>query len=291
MKIFSNFRNENSSVYDEIRKICKDKSITFFYDYIPQDMSQLTINKYNFIMLHEPNEFFGMHTWVLNNHNLFTGILTWNEELLAKCSNAVLFHHIGEGGSGTKINNYLEDFNKMYPNKKFEISFLSGAKNMVEGHKLRQKIYKLGDKITIPKKWFYTLDDFDKKNFENGGVGRPDNIWDGKKICHTESMFHVAVENINSNNWYTEKITDAFATKTVPIYWGCPNILELGYDERGILRFNSLDELVNIVNSLTPELYYSMMPYIENNCEIIKSHRISDKLNKFFSDIIEINQL
>ena len=94
MKIFSNFRPENSLVYDGLKAL--NKPITFFYDYIPQNLEQLQINPYNFIMLHEPDEFFGMHTWVKQNAHLFTGILTWNEELLNMLSNAILFHHIGE---------------------------------------------------------------------------------------------------------------------------------------------------------------------------------------------------
>jgi hypothetical protein len=104
-------------------------------------------------------------------------------------------------------------------------------------------------------------------------------------------MFHIGVENVNTDNWYTEKITDAFATKTVPVYWGCPNLGDLGYDEKGILRFNTIPELISLVNSLTPEKYYSMMPYIKYNCEMVKHHRIKDKLEGFFKEIIEINSL
>jgi len=289
MKIFSNFRPEDSPVYDGLKAL--NKPITFFYDYVPQNIEQLQINPYNFIMLHEPNEFFGMHTWVLNNYHLFNGVLTWNEELLNKCPNAILFHHIGEGGCGMKANNYLEEFNIEYPNKSFNVSYLSGAKSLVEGHKLRQEIYKIGDQISIPKKWFYTLDDFNKENFEKGGVGRPDNIWPSKKICYIDTMFSISVENIKANNWYTEKITDAFATKTVPIFWGCPNLGELGYDERGILRFETIPELISMINSLTPEMYYDRIPYIEHNCEIIKHHRVKDKLENFFKEIIELNNL
>jgi hypothetical protein len=289
MKIFSNFRPENSSVYNELKAL--SKPITFFYDYIPQSIEQLQINPYNFIMLHEPNEFFGMHTWIKDNYHLFNGILTWNEELLNTLPNAVLFHHIGEGGCGMEINNYLETFNEEYPNKKFEVSFLSGAKSLVKGHKLRQEIYKIGDQITIPKKWFYTLDDFNKEDFEKGGVGRPDNIWNSKKICFIESMYHVGVENVNYNNWYTEKITDAFATKTVPIFWGCPNLGELGYNERGIIRFESIPELIDIINNLTPDIYYEMKPYIDYNCEMIKHYRVKDKLEEFFKNIIELNNI
>jgi len=242
-------------------------------------------------MLHEPDEFFGMHTWVKQNAHLFTGILTWNKELLNMLSNAILFHHIGEGGCGMVENNYIETFNEEHPNKSFYISYLSGAKSLVQGHKLRQEIYKLENQINIPKKWFYTLNDFNKEEFKKGGIGRPDNHWLSKKICYIDVMFHIGVENVKYNNWYTEKITDAFATKTLPIYWGCPNLEDLGYDERGIIRFNSTKELVDIVNSLTPEIYYEKLPYMEYNCEIIKYHRIKDKLEEFFKEIIKLNNI
>ena len=289
MKIFSNFRPENSLVYDGLKAL--NKPITFFYDYIPQNLEQLQINPYNFIMLHEPDEFFGIHTWVKQNAHLFTGILTWNKELLNMLSNAILFHHIGEGGCGMVENNYIETFNEEYPNKSFYVSYLSGAKSLVQGHKLRQEIYKLENQINIPKKWFYTLNDFNKEEFKKGGIGRPDNHWLSKKICYIDVMFHIGVENVKYNNWYTEKITDAFATKTLPIYWGCPNLEDLGYDERGIIRFNSTKELIDIVNSLTPEIYYEKLPYMEYNCEIIKYHRIKDKLEEFFKEIIKLNNI
>ena len=289
MKIFSNFRPESSPVYDGLKAL--DKPITFFYDFIPQSLNQLQINPYNFIMLHEPDEFFGMHSWVKQNAHLFTGVLTWNEELLNTLPNAILFHHVGEGGCGMAENNYLEDFNEQHPEKSFCVSYLSGAKAIAHGHKFRQEIYKLGDKVNIPKKWFYTLDDFNQNDFKNGGVGRPDNIWHAKKVCYIDTMFHIGVENVNYNNWYTEKITDAFATKTLPLYWGCPNLGDLGYDDRGIIRFSMAEELIEIVNVLTPEMYYERLPFIEYNCEMVKHHRIKDKLEAFFKEIIEINNL
>jgi hypothetical protein len=286
MKIFSNFRNENDPFYDDLKQIFKDKPITFFYDYIPKSIDDLNVNPYNFIMLHEPNEFFGMHTWVLNNHHLFTGILTWNETLLEKCPNAVLFYHSANILSKEYINSFQEK------NKKFEVSFLSGAKSLIEGHKLRQEVYKIGDLITIPKKWFYVLDDFNKEEFEKGGLGRPDDFSKQKQICYTESMFHIAVENITHNNWFTEKISDAFNTKTVPLYWGCPNISEFGYDERGIIRFNTPEELLNIVNNLTPDIYNNMKPYIDHNYNIANNEvHLSDKLYSFFQELIELNNL
>jgi len=286
MKIFSNFIGEDDIIYDELRPL--NKPITFFYDYIPKNIEQLQINPYNFIMLHEPNEFFKMHTWVLQNSDLFTGILTWNKELLDKCNNAILFHH-----SCNHLDpSYIETFQN--PHKKFEISFLSGVKTLVEGHRLRQEIYKIKDQINIPKKWFKTLDDFDWDDFNKGGVGRPSDVSHiyNKQICFKEPMFHVCVENITSNNWYTEKISDAFNTKTIPIYWGCPNISDFGYDEKGIIRFNSVEELPNIINNLTEKTYHDMIPSIEHNYSIAKNElSIKAKLELFFKELIQINNL
>jgi hypothetical protein len=103
-------------------------------------------------------------------------------------------------------------------------------------------------------------------------------------------MFHVAVENVKSNNWYTEKIGEAFSTKTLPIYWGCPNIGDF-YDLRGIITFETIDELVDIVNNLTPELYYEMKPYIDNNYEVAFYDNFEYKLDNFFKELIELNDL
>ena len=78
-------------------------------------------------------------------------------------------------------------------------------------------------------------------------------------------MFHIAVENVKHNNWYTEKIGEAFSTKTLPIYWGCPNIDKFGYDERGIIRFNNTDELIEIVNEYIKNNNECALIYFRNN--------------------------
>lgn len=295
-KLFSNFR-PYSDPYFKILEKYKDKPITFFYDYIPQSIEQLQINPYNFIMLHEPNEFFGMHSWVKNNYNLFTGILTWNEEILASCPNTVLF-----------TCNYQQDSKEYYDTfkdkeKKFEVSFLSGIKTITDGHKFRNQIYTLKDKVSIPKKWFHTLEDFDKTNNVRPGYGDyskdlshiPEYLTSspqvfGKRICFDDSMFHVCVENVKHNNWYTEKIGEAFCTKTVPIYWGCPNIGEY-YDKRGIITFNTKEELLDIINNLTFEKYYEMKLYVDYNYEIALLDSFINRLDSIFKEIVEINNI
>lgn len=284
MKIFSNFIEETDLCWDGLKEL--NKPITFFYDYIPNNINQLQLNPYNFIFLQEPNELFGMHTWVKNNYQLFTGILTWDKDILDNCPNAILFYH----SCNYLDKNYIDSFaNK---DKKFEVSFLSGAKKLIEGHKFRQEIYKIGDQITTPKKWFYTLEDFNQNDFDNGGIGRSNEFWHSKKVCFNESMFHVCVENTKQPNWFTEKISDAFNTKTVPIYWGCPNISDFGYDEKGIIRFSTTDELVSIINNLTENTYNNMKPYIDYNYHVAKNELLfKPKIEQLFVEFCTLNNI
>ena len=79
------------------------------------------------------------------------------------------------------------------------------------------------------------------------------------------------MENISSDNYFTEKLTDCFATGTVPIYWGAKNIGNF-FDSKGIIK---LDDDFN-VDILTDDLYNKMIPHIEENYKKIKSMEMSD---------------
>ena len=133
----------------------KDKPFTIWHETFPNSIEQLNENPYNFLIIAEPNEFFGLHNVAVANHSLFTAILTWSDLILKNCPNGVRFTFNGR---------VLDDeFLKSIENKpkQFEVSFLSGDKNLVEGHHLRQRAYSLEDQVLIPKKWFYTLEDYD----------------------------------------------------------------------------------------------------------------------------------
>jgi hypothetical protein len=289
LKILTDFKTEED--FNFLYSKFKNKPITIFNDRLPKNKAELEYNPYNFFIVHEPNEFFGIHNWIITNYNLFSAILTWSEPILNLCPNAVFLDH----GARSEGDEWLDTF-KDITDKKFEASFLSGAKTLVEGHQFRQEIYKIENQINIPKKWFYVLDDFNWDYFNKGGIGRSvgetgatfNNI--PKRICYNESMFHIAVENVKHNNWYTEKIGDAFASKTIPIYWGCPNIGDY-FDERGIIRFETKEELIKIINNLTPELYYKMEPYININYELVKKSFFPYTLTNIFQQIIDLNNI
>lgn len=294
MKIISNFRNPETDPYLlYIKEKYNEKHITFWYDKLPESIEQLKLNPYNFLFLHEPNEFFGYHNNTLKLNHYYTAILTWNDMLLNQCDNAVNFTYNGQTLDDEFINNIGK--------KEFNISFLCGTKELVEGHKLRQEVYKLNKEIQIPKKWYYTLDDYDQstntrpgyadysKDLSHIPIGI-DPIGYGKRVLFNNSMFNVVIENVNQLNWYN-KIGDNFLSKTLPIYWGCLNINNFGYDERGIIRFNSPEELLHIINNLTSEKYYEMLPFINHNYELAKIDTFENNISQFFDQFIKLNNI
>jgi len=294
MEIISNFRNPETDPYLLfIKQKYSDKPITFWYDKLPDSLEQLKLNPYNFLFLHEPNEFFGYQTHAIELSHYYTAILTWSDMLLNLCDNAVNFTYSGQTLDSEFINNIGK--------KEFNVSFLCGTKDLVEGHKLRQEVYKLKDQIQIPKKWYYVLEDHDQETNTRPGYGNyskdlshipqgVDPIGYGRRVLFDNSMFNVVIENVNHNNWYN-KIGDNFAAKTVPIYWGCPNISEFGYDERGIIRFNNSKELSKIINDLTPEKYNEMLPYIEYNYELVKQDTFENNISQFFNNFFKLNNI
>ena len=107
--------------------------------------------------------------------------------------------------------------------------------------------------------------------------GRGHNEIKYKSIGLNDYRFCIEVENGCAENCFTEKLLDCFATGTVPIYWGCPNVGEF-FDTEGILTFSSDDELKNIMQSLSKEKYDSMRGAVENNFELAMKYLQPDDM-------------
>lgn len=87
-----------------------------------------------------------------------------------------------------------------------------------------------------------------------------------KEEALEDYMFSVAIENngfgMASENYFTEKLLDCFATGTIPIYFGCSNI-ERFFNPDGVIK---LDHTFD-PSLLTEDLYYSKMDAIKENFE------------------------
>jgi len=78
-------------------------------------------------------------------------------------------------------------------------------------------------------------------------------------------MFSIVIENSIYPKYYTEKITDCFATGTIPIYYGDESISE-DFDRNGIIFIDEID-----VNDLTPELYQTKLNSVINNYSLVQN--------------------
>lgn len=195
----------------------------------------------------EPQVITNNANFYMKNYDKYDVILTFDDKILNTCPNAELF----EFGSC-----WVKDYD-FETEKRFETSFVVGGKNYTEGHKIRHQVWYNRESILTPKN-FYMSSNFAldlKNNYKFLGK---------KKNELFESMFHIAIENNRSNGYFSEKLIDCLYTKTIPIYWGCTD-LHKWFDMNGILVFQTLEELISILNNLTPELYYKLKESVELN--------------------------
>ena len=103
----------------------------------------------------------------------------------------------------------------------------------------------------------------------------PENHVQYKSEGINDYMFSIEVENSYLPNYFTEKPLDCFATGTVPIYCGCPNIGDW-FDLDGIITFTTGEELADILNNLTPQMYKDRIQAVKANYEKALSYLEQD---------------
>lgn len=123
------------------------------------------------------------------------------------------------------------------------LSIIASNKAITEGHLLRQK----------------AIEQY--KKAEVFGTGR--NEIQKKESALWPYFFSVVIENAKYPEYFTEKITDCFISKTIPIYYGNPNIGNI-FDTQGILTYETTDPA-----ELSSSLYFSKKKAIEKNFEIV----------------------
>jgi hypothetical protein len=285
IKIHSNFIPKEQ-FEEAITEKIKNKPITIFNDYPIKSLEELKVNPYNILMVMEPNQLFGIHDWALQNSHLFSIILTWGQDILDKCPNAMFFPF----GISWLDKEYIDNVDRL--DKKFEVSFLCGGKQHIEGHHLRHRLYKRENEINIPKQWHYTLPDYDYNNGHHIIKQYEGQTPGSEKKRLWNSMFSICIENSSNRGYHTEKIIDAFLSKTVPIYWGCPNLEELGYNPDGFIYCNDENEIITATNKLTPEDYINRKEAIDYNYELAKHYAdLFGRFENIITEIIEFNNI
>ena len=235
-----------NAYFDWVRENIPVGDTCFFTDlHLREAISSSFKRKVGWLM--EPRAIFPqIYDYADNNYNEFDFILTYDRQLLESGRNFLYYPH---GRCWIKQRPYVKDKNKL-------CSTIISAKTTTEGHKLR---------IHLAQKYKDRFDVF----------GGANNEFKRKEEPLNEYFFSLNVENSQADYYITEKLIDCFIAKTIPIYWGCQTVGDF-FDIDGILTFNTEEELVAILDSLTPELYHSKMKAITYNFRKAKKYLIPE---------------
>lgn len=185
-----------------------------------------------------------IYKYIETNYKKFYKVLTFDKDLIDEIDNGVFCPY------GTYWVTDKESYKK-----KDLVSLIMSFKNFTEGQNLRHQI--LNANVA-------SIDFFGK--FDNSKQIA------SKNEALDSYYFSIAVENSIQNSYWTEKLLDCFMTKTIPIYYGTRDV-ESFFNKRGIIFFNSLEHLKQILPKLTPEIYNERLDVIEENYNLAKKYK------------------
>ena len=175
------------------------------------------------------------------HYNNFQYVFTHDSQLLNMADNA---RQILWGG--------VYEFNVMPKTK--DISFASSDKLFCELHRKRMELA-------------YSLENvIDCYGTYNGG-----SFVDTKTI-YGPYKFSIVIENHIDDYWFSEKICNCFANKTIPIYYGARKINEL-FNSYGIIQVHEIDDIPEIIKKLDVNRFYTERVYaVDENYELVKQY-------------------
>ena len=246
---------ENSIAIGKIIK--SNKHVRIYVDsekYIEDEKIQLYLQL-------EPEAICPKKNFLIKNSSRYKAILTFDTDVLRACTNAIRFTFYTE----TWI--HENDYSNIDTSKKrFAISTLVGAKSLTEGHRLRQILYFAQNYLlSLPFTFYRSNQQPLLPEIQNNPLLEGLHI-DAKFTLFKTYQFHLAIENSRQENYFTEKLIDCLITKTIPIYYGCPNIQEY-FDTTGWILLESASPMEVFVrcNELHSNYYDTYKDIIDAN--------------------------
>lgn len=214
----------------------------------------------------EPDIICNVEQYLIDNHHRYHTIITFNQNVLNTCPNSKSYLY----GTTWIERAYYDKIDTT--KKQFKISHLAGTKlmNNAEGHKMRQNIHHNQQVLNdFPITFFRSSQQPHIHDYGNNpllGLGNSDTTPHNKLPLFEEFQFAIVIENSKQTNYFTEKIMDCVLTKTIPIYWGCPNINDY-FDTTGwiLLDTSDLKELAEKLKALDSTYYHTYKDIIDNN--------------------------
>lgn len=170
----------------------------------------------------------------------FKYIFTHNRELLRLHDKFKFLHPIGY---------WVDDKQNILKTKL--ISMVTSNKSHTNNAKIRYKFAKKNiKKIDIFGKGFHPIAN--------------------KEIALFPYCFSIVIENDSTPDYFSEKLLDCFASKTIPIYLGTKTIGNF-FDIKGIIDFENFN-----FKNITYEHYLSLEKYVKNNFNEVKKFKLPE---------------
>ncbi|RDU72198.1 glycosyltransferase family 10 domain-containing protein [Helicobacter brantae] len=141
------------------------------------------------------------------------------------------------------------------------------------------------------------FDEISKIDFVASGGGFRNNI--GKKVENKmeflkQYKFNIAFENSQSIGYCTEKLIEAFAAKTIPIYWGDPSLLDSKLNlinpksYINLSSFSSIGEALDFIKEVhsNHQLYMQILQepaFLKENIQEFYKKQLEDFFDNIFS--------
>jgi hypothetical protein len=147
--------------------------------------------------------------------------------------------------------------------KTLNCSMLIGSKVTTCGHQIRQDAA-----MTI----------HDKRHYVSfyGAMGETVDYSAATKFkTLNDYRFSIVTETCREENLFTEWLLDCFVLGTMPVYWGCPNVGAF-FNQAGVLQFENVDELNDIMPTLTDKFYHSRLRAIRDNYHEARHYAVTE---------------
>lgn len=177
------------------------------------------------LVIAEPRAVHGWHMWLLLFfHRRFFRILTRDQKLLQRIPNGVFYNHTFA---------QVETPDAFGTDKTRLCSLIASGKRDQDGHRLRHRIVA---KIRA-------------EGLDIDVMGRGYAPFEAKADGLAPYRFSVVIENSREPAYITEKLIDAALCRTIPIYWGAPDVGEW-FDTDGIIVCETEDQILSALRNL-----------------------------------------
>lgn len=177
------------------------------------------------LLIAEPRAVHGWHMRALRQfHRRFFRILSRDRALIASIPNGLFHNH---------TYSFLEAPRSVDTTKARLCSLIASQKRDLPGHRLRHRI---ADRVR-------------SESLAVDLMGRAYAPFERKEEGLAPYRFSVVIENSREPCYISEKLIDAALCRTIPIYWGAPDVAQW-FNPAGIIACETEDDIMAVLRSL-----------------------------------------